>query len=190
MTDLPADAIDAAERLTRRARRTADEAEAARYRDARAELLADYGYSARVREDGDGAVLVLHPDEWLADGVAQMEQIDDLDRGIERPLDRRTTADDWAAIDEHNQDVADAVATAHGPVHAANVVAFATYMSNHHERRLETATSEEIDAFLKDYFQRNAWPSSEQRECVEESIELAFEIAAEPLPTEWSRSDS
>lgn len=182
MTDLPQDVQATAEELTHRARRANDEAAAQTFRERRDELLADHGYSARVREGddvpgvpahGSGAnreVLVLYPDDWLDDGTVRTDRIEDLDRAVEIPLTGPGDPDDWDAVDEHNREIAARVRERHGDVHGDNADAFADFMSNHYAKRIERATEREIQEFLGEYFPRNAWPSDEQRAVVEESI--------------------
>lgn len=169
---LPGTVVDEAERLTRLARDAADGAEAEAYRRERAELLAEHGYEARIREEETGEVLVLYPAGWLEDGVVRTDWIEDLDRGVERRLDGPGDPEEWTAIDEHNRELAAAVADEHGPDHGANARAFAEFMSNHYARRVESASREEIEEFLTEYYPRNVWPSETQRAVVEESVEL------------------
>ncbi|PSP86188.1 rnhA operon protein [Halobacteriales archaeon QS_1_68_17] len=187
--DLPAEAVDEAERLTRRARQAVDDAEAAAYREDRDALLADHGYEARVREDEDGAVLALYPSDWVEDGTVRPDRIDDLDRGVERPLEGTGDPDDWEDIEAHNAELADRVGREHGGIHGANARALADFMSNHYARRIETASAAELAEFLSEYYPRNAWPSEEQRAVVERSIRLAFEAAGKRPPTGWRRPD-
>ncbi|WP_267161891.1 DUF7108 family protein [Halovenus salina] len=179
---LPADVIDRAEQLTRRAREAIDDNEAAAYREERAELLEEYDYRARIREDDDD-VLVLYPDEWLEDGVAQLDAIESLDRGIERRLEGAGDAEQWRTIEEHNRDLADQVERAHGEVHGANAHALADFMSNHYAKEIEQATGEEIAEFREEYFPRNAWPSDEQQAAVDDSLEYVFECVRTEPPT-------
>ncbi len=173
--DLPVDVVEEAERLTRLAREAVDESEAEAYRDRRAALLDDHDYRARVREDESRDVLVLHPDEWLEDGLVQVDRIEDVDRGVERPLSGPGEADDWQTVDEHNREIADRVEAEHGDVHGQNAAALAAFMSNHYARAIESATDDEKEEFLTEYFPRNAWPTDDQRAVVEESVELAVE---------------
>ncbi len=175
MPDLPEPAVEAAERLTRLARAASDPDEAAAYRARRDEALAAHGYAARVREDDD--VLVLYPREWVADGTARTDRMDDLDRAVEVPLSGPGPADDWAAVAEHNDAVAAAVRSAHGDVHGDTARAFADFMSNHYARRVGTATEAEVEEFREEYFPRNAWPSAAQRAAVAKSLSLVFEAA-------------
>lgn len=179
---LPADAVERAERLTRRAREAVDDNEAAAYREARDELLEDHDYRARVREEDDD-VLVLYPDEWLEDGVVQLDAIEDLDRGIERPLEGAGDAEQWQAVEDHNRDLAARVESEHGEVHGANAHALADFMSNHYAKEIERATGEELREFREEYFPRNAFPSDEQRAAVETSLECVFECAGTEPPT-------
>ncbi|MFC6826417.1 DUF7108 family protein [Halopelagius fulvigenes] len=179
--ELPGEAVEEVERLTRLARSAVDENEAAAYEDRRETILAQFGFDARVREEDE--TLVLYPSEWLEDGVVQLDRIDDVDRGIERPLG--TDAGDegeFDAVESHNSSVVDAVEEAHGPVHAANARAFADFMSNHYVRRVESASRKEIREFLDEYYLRNAWPSEDQSSVVAESLELTFEAAGADVP--------
>ena len=180
--DTPPDAVVAeAERLTHLAREAVDEAEAAAYREAREELLADQDYTARVREE-DRDVLVLHPEEWVEDGTVYPERIDDIDRGIERALDGVGLFDDWDAVAAHNDDLATQVAEEHDEIHGQNAQALAAFMNNHYAKPIEDATGPELREFLEEFFPRNAWPSDDQKAVVEESIRLVFECADERLP--------
>jgi hypothetical protein len=125
---LPEAVIEQATQLTRWARRAAQPA-AGTYRERRAELVAAHGYTARTRE-GATDVLVLYPDEWVVDGTVRRDRIDDLDRGIERPLSGDTPEEDWEQVWTHNRELADAVETDYGPVHGANAQALAEFASN------------------------------------------------------------
>lgn len=176
---LPAEVADEAERLTRLARKAVDDGEAAAYRERRAALLAEYGFTARLRGEGTDVTLVCHPVEWVEDGDVHPDRIDDLDRAVERPLEGAGDADDWDAVDEHNTAVAERVAEAHGPVHGANATAFATFMSNHYARPVDEATTAMREEFRTEYFPRNAWPDDDQREAVAESLELVTAVAAD-----------
>jgi hypothetical protein len=109
MTDLPDPVIDEAERLTRLARDAIDDAEARAYRENRDATLADYGYTARVREDDTRDVLVYHPEEWIEDGQIHPERVEDIDRGVERPLSGPGESADWDVVAEHNDDLVDEV---------------------------------------------------------------------------------
>ncbi|WP_440008792.1 DUF7108 family protein [Halomicrococcus sp. SG-WS-1] len=175
MADLPDDAVERAERLTRLAREAVDDDEREKYRNERDSLLAEYEFSARVRNEDKRDVLVLHPDEWTEDGTVRVERIEDTDRAAEIPLDGPGDPEDWDEVDEHNRAVATAVREEHGDVHGANATAFADFMSNHYARPVESATDDEVEEFLSEYFPRNAWPTGRQKEIVEESVELVFE---------------
>ncbi|WP_299266321.1 DUF7108 family protein [Halorientalis sp.] len=175
--EVPHDVIDEVERLTRLARNAVDGQEATAYRERRAELLAEYDFTARVREDDTHDTLVLYPKEWLANGVVQMEQIDDVDRGIEHPLGGPGDSRDWDAVAQHNRAIAAAVAEAHGEVHGENVTALAEFMSNHYAKPVGSATDDELEEFVTEYFPRNAWPSDEQRDRIDRSVTLALEVA-------------
>ena len=177
--DVPKPVVDRAETLTRRAREAVDPGEREAYLDEREDLVADHDYVARVREAEDDETLVLHPDEWLEDGVVRIDRIEDTDRAVERPLsDAGATGDeDWEAIESHNRAVAERVRERHGDANGANAHAFADFMGNHHHKRVEDATRDEREVFLTEYFVRNAWPTDEQRAVVERSLELVMETA-------------
>jgi len=196
--ELPEDVTDEAERLTRLARDAVDD-EAAAYRQRRAELLAEHGYTARVRDadetppagttsgrgttTGEGDVLVVHPAEWVEDGTIRVERIDDLARAVEIPLDGATG--EWESVEAHNRELAEQVAQDHGEVHGANAHAFADFMGNHYARPVEGATRAQVAEFLDEYYPRNAWPSDAQRATVEASLEHLFAAAGvsnPPLP--------
>lgn len=174
-TDLPGSVIERAETLTRRARRSEDEREATAYRDERDELLSGYGYTARVREED--SVLVLYPSEWVTGDTVRPDRIDDIDRGVEIPLEGPGTDAEWEAIDEHNREVAETVGAEHGDVHGDNATAFAEFMSNHCAKPIESATDAEREEFLTEYYPRNVWPTEEQRAIISESVRLAVEHA-------------
>jgi len=179
--ELPAGVIDEAERLTRRAREAVDPNEAAAYRERRGSLLADHGFRARIREEGRDT-LVLYPDEWVEDGTVQPDRIEDIDRGVERPLEGPGEADEWEVIEDHNRELAEAVAADNGPVHGDNAHALADFASNHYAKPVEDLTGAELEEFLEEYFPRNAWPSAQQKEVVTESVRLVFAAADQPVP--------
>ncbi|MFB6296288.1 MAG: rnhA operon protein [Halobacteriales archaeon] len=180
--ELPEDVIAAAERLTRLARRAADEAEAAAYREDRDDRLAEYGFTARVREEDAGEVLVLHPGEWVEEGTIRIDRIEDTGRAIERRLSGPGEESAFERVDAHNREVVARIEARAGPVHAANATAFADFMGNHYARRVETATPAELREFLAEYFPRNAFPTDEQRATVEESLRLVFAVTDREAP--------
>lgn len=172
---IPDDVATEAERLTRLARETIDENEAAAHERRRAAVLAEHGYTARVREAGASAILVLHPREWVEDGVIRPERIDDIERGIEIPLEGPATDADWEAVEEHNRALAERIAEEHGEVHGRTAHAFADFMGNHYVKRMDEATEREREEFRADYFVRNAWPTAEQKAKLDESLSLVVE---------------
>ncbi|SFL02657.1 hypothetical protein SAMN04487950_2029 [Halogranum rubrum] len=178
--ELPDDVVDEAERLTRLARNAVDDDEAAAYDRHREELLSEYGFTARIRGEDD--VLVLHPAEWVEDGAIRVERIDDTGRAVEVPLSAPGDEDDWEAVEAHNATLVERVADEHGEIHAANCRAFADFLGNHYVRRVEDTTAAEIDVFLSEYYPRNAWPSERQRDVVEQSLELLFEVVDVNVP--------
>lgn len=175
---LPDDTVSEAERLTRLARDAVDPAEAAAHRERRDELLADAGYTSRVRSDDTDDVLVLHPSDWVDDeGIVRVERIDDVDDGIEIPISGPGDGAEWDDIEAHNRALAERVADEHGPVHGKNAHTFADFLSNHYAKQAEKATPAEVREFVDEYFPRNAWPTDEQRALVEESVELVQDAA-------------
>jgi hypothetical protein len=181
MTDeeeLPDDVAARARTLTRRIREAVDDEEQAAYREERAGLLAEHGYVSWVREDDTGETLVLYPEEWVAEGVVQVDRIEDTDRAVERSLSG-VGSDDWETVEDHNRAVAERVRAEHGEVHGGNAHAFADFMSNHYAKRVETATPEEREEFREEYLPRNAWPTEAQREAVERSLRLVEKAAVE-----------
>ncbi|QSG07721.1 Uncharacterized protein HSR122_0310 [Halapricum desulfuricans] len=175
MTDLPEEAIEEAERLTRLARRASGE-EARAYRRNREETLAEYGYTARVREADD--TLVCHPEEWLdEEGLVRTERIEDLERGVERSLSGPGEPEDWEAVASHNAEIAERVEDEHGETHGATARALAEFASNHYAKPIESLTEAELAEFREEYFPRNAWPSDDQRERLSLSIEYTIEAA-------------
>ena len=174
--ELPASVVEEAERLTRRARDAVDPNEAAAYRARRDELLAEHDFTARIREEDD-AVLVLHPDEWVVDGTVRPERIEDIDRGIERPLEGTADPDDWEGVAERNRALAADVEAEHGEDHGANARALADFMSNHYAKPVADATDEELAVFLEEYYPRNVWPTDDQKSVVEESVRLVRDRA-------------
>lgn len=180
--ELPDDVVREAERLTRLAREAVDENEREAYRREREDLLGEYGFTARVRPDDPGDVLVCHPDEWIVDGTADPDRIEDLDRAVERPLSGPGDPDRWEELDRHNRELVAAVREAHGDVHGDNAEAFADFMGNHYAKPVEDATGEEVREFVVEYFPRNAWPSDRQQAVVGRSLELLFEQAGRETP--------
>ncbi|WP_135533351.1 DUF7108 family protein [Halostella pelagica] len=182
MPELPDSVIENATRLTRRARESIDESEADAYREDRDERLAEHDFNARIRNEDARDVLVLHPDEWVSDGKIHPDRIEDTDRAVEIQLDGADHPDDWDAVEEHNAEVVERVREAHGDDHAANVRAFADFMGNYYARPLESATDEEIQEFLDDYYPRNVWPTEAQAAVVEQSLQIAFDVEEKRMP--------
>jgi hypothetical protein len=174
--DIPADAVDEAERLTRLARDAAGDAEAEHYRARRREVAADYHYTPRVRET-DGT-LVLYPSEWVESGEVQLGRIDDTDRAVEVSLSGPGDADRYRAVAAYNEAVVEAVAERADEVHVENARSFATFASNHYVRPVDDVTPEMRAEFRDEYFPRNAWPTAAQVDALSASLELVAEVAA------------
>ena len=178
--ELPEAVVDEIERLTRLARRASDDDEAALYRRERDRLLQEYGYSPRYRETDD--TLVCYPNEWVEDGTAQLDRIEDPDRASEISLSGPGNPDRYDQVESHNAEIVEAVADQYGPVHGANARAFADFMGNHYVKQVERATADEIAEFKSEYFPRNAWPSDEQRDRIDQSLAYVFDAADGSLP--------
>lgn len=174
--EIPPTVVDEAERLTRLARDAVDEDEATAYIDDRDDLVDDHEFVARVREE-DSDTLVLYPEEWVDDGTVHPDRIDDIDRGIERPLEGAGSPEEWEKVETRNRDVAERVAAEHGDVHGQNAHALADFASNHYAKPIVDLTREELHRFLRNYFRRNAFPSDDQKAVVEESVAFAVEVA-------------
>jgi len=181
MSELPADVVEAATRLTRLARQVGDPAEAAAYRQRRDDQLADHEFTARVRGEDD--TLVLYPDEWLVDGTVVLERIEDTDRAVERSL-TASNEGSWDEIEAHNRKLVDAVDDAYGSPHAETVRAFADFMGNHYLGRIDNATDDQLEEFTQEYFVRNAWPSQKQRELVETSLSYISTVSDADCPSQ------
>ncbi|WP_439025572.1 DUF7108 family protein [Haloarchaeobius sp. DT45] len=181
-SELPQDVVEEAERLTRLAREAVDEGAIESYRERRADLLTDHEFTARVREDDPGETLVLHPAEWVEDGLIKTDRIDDTSRAVEVSLSGPGEPEEWAAVDTYNRALVESVADAHGDVHASNASKLADFMGNHYARPMDTATSDELSEFLESYYPRNAWPTDEEKEVVETSLRLVFETAEKRVP--------
>ncbi|WP_049984453.1 hypothetical protein [Halorubrum sp. BV1] len=175
--DVPVDVVDEAERLTRLARETDDDAAAGFYRDRRDELVDAYDYVPRLREDDD--TLVLYPDEWMADGTVQLDRIETTDRAVEVSLSGPGDADRFQEIAAYNDAVAAAVAEREADVHAATARTFAAFMSNHYVRPVDDATPDMRAEFREEYLVRNGWPSEEQLAAVDESLSVIETVAAD-----------
>lgn len=182
--ELPETVVEEAERLTRLARAAVAEEERAEYRAHREAILEDHGFTARVREEGTGDVLVVHPAEWhdKEEGVVKTDRIEDLSRASEVRLSGPGSPDDWEDIEAENRALVEEVRAEHGDVHGDNAALLADFMGNHYARPMASATAAELSEFRSEYYVRNAWPTDEQRAAIGESIRLVFETAGEPLP--------
>ncbi|WP_247729371.1 DUF7108 domain-containing protein [Halovivax limisalsi] len=177
---LPADDLRAVERLTRLARRAVDENEREAYETRRASILAEHGYTARIRAEDD--TLVCYPTDWLEDGVVRIDRIDETDRAVELSLAGPGDPDDWDALDAANRARVDRVREAYGEPHAENAAIFADFVGNHYAKPIPAATGAEIEEFLAEYYVRNAWPTAAARAAVVQSIEHLFSVCDEPVP--------
>ena len=182
--DVPVEAVDEAERLTRLAREaesaepTPEIEEAAdQYRERRDALAAEYGYTARVRDEDDA--LVLYPDEWMDDGTVQLDRVEDTDRAVEVSLSGPGDADRYREVAAYNEAVAEAVDEREAEVHARTAETFASFMSNHYVRPVDDATPQMRAEFREEYLVRNGWPTDEQLDAVDESLSVIESVAAD-----------
>jgi hypothetical protein len=189
MTELPESAIDSVERLTRLARNADDPAEAEAYRQQRASTLTEYGYTARVREEDTGDVLVCYPDEWVVDGVVRPDRVNNTDRGIEIRLSGPGDPDEWADVEAENSAVVEEVRDEHGDVHAGTARILADFMGNHYAKPIAEITPEELSEFCEEYVPRNAWLTDEQRSILDTSVRLTIEHAGGRFPTEFGEDE-
>ena len=151
----------------------------------RDELLAQFGYIARVREEDEGEVLVCYPDAWMDDqGVVHPDSIDDTSDAIEVQLSGRGEQGDFDTAAAANREIVETVRDEWGEVHAANAAAFADFMSNHYARHIESATATEVEEFISEYYPRNVWPTEAQSAALERSLRYVFEVVEEPYPLE------
>ena len=178
--DVPADAVDETERLTRLARaaeRREDDAaaeEASVYRKRREELVEEHDYETRLRDEDD--TLVLYPEEWLEDGVVQLDRVKETDRAVEISLSGPGDPEHWQEIADHNDELVEIVAE-ESPDHEANARALADFASNHYAKPIEKLTAEEVGEFLDEYYPRNAWPSGTDASLIETSVRKLFAAA-------------
>ncbi|NHN42257.1 rnhA operon protein [Halorubellus sp. JP-L1] len=166
------------------AREAVDDDEADAYRADRDDQLADFDYTARVREADAAATLVLHPAEWVEDGTVRPDRIEDTDRAIEVALAGTGDPDEWADVDAHNREIVARVREEHGDVHAANVDVLADFAGNHYAKPIEDLTAAELREFADDYATRNAWLDDEQAAALAQSVRYAFDAAKERVP-DW-----
>ena len=173
--ELPSSAVDEAVRLTRLARNAVDENEAAAHRERRAARLAEYGFTARVREEENGETLVCHPAEWLDDGVIDFDAVENTDRATEVRLSGRGEQGTWEDVVAENHRIVEAVREEHGAIHAKNAQAFADFLGNHYAMPIDDARATHIREFLREYYPRNVWPTDEQSAVVVESLRRTVE---------------
>ena len=176
---LPAELRKTVRRLTRAARRTDDPMAAGDYQKRRDELLAEHGYRARVREESTGATLVCYPDDWVIDGTVDTAAIEDPDRAVELRLSGVGDPDDWRDVAAYNDQVAQTVRDRHGPIHGKTADALAAFASNHYAKPIDALTDAELEEFKTEYFVRNAWPTADQHDALEESIRRTRAIATD-----------
>ena len=172
MAELPDDVQQEAFRLTKLIERTGNPDEQDAYRERRDNLLAEYSYTARIREDDSGRTLVCYPEEWVVDGTVYPDRIDDIDRGVELPLSGTGDPDEWDSVWEHNRLLAEEIREEHGEIHGDNITALAQFASNHYAKPIESLTEQELAEFKEEYFPRNAWPSQNQQDAIDESLSL------------------
>lgn len=175
--EIPQETVEEASRLTRVARRASDPAEATAYRRQRDQLISGYGFDARVRDSDD--TLVCYPAEWIEDGKVRLDRVTDRDRAIEAPLSGSGDSDEWDSVEAHNAALVTQIRAEYGKPHAANARALADFMGNHYTRRMNTATPEQLEEFRTEYYRRNVWPSDNQRELLERTLQIVGETTEE-----------
>ncbi len=126
-------------------------------------------------------MLVLYPEEWRDGDVVRTDRIEDVSRAIEVSLEGgRSGRLECRRRTQPRTRRAGRQAPRRRP--RANASALADFVGNHYAKRIESLTGPELSEFCTEYFVRNAWPSPAQRDVVEESIELVYETADEPVP--------
>lgn len=173
--EIPQETVEEARRLTRLAKDASDPTEVTTYQQQRDQLISEYGFDARVRERDD--MLVCYPDEWIESGTVQLGQVTDRDRAIEIPLSGSGDSGEWSVVEAHNAALVAQIRTEHGQIHAANARALADFMGNHHAQRIHTATPEQLEEFRTEYYERNVWPTDDQRELLERTLQIVDETA-------------
>jgi len=173
--DVPVDVVDEAERLTRLAREATDPDAASHYRERRDELVTNYEYTPRLREDDD--TLVLYPEEWMESGTVRMDRIEETDRAVEVSLSGPGEAGRYREVAAYNDAVAEAVADRADDAHVATARTFAAFMSNHYVRPVDDATPAIREEFREEFLPRNGWPTDEQLAVVTESLDRIESVA-------------
>lgn len=174
--ELPLAVREQAIRLAR-AEHEASETERKKLETERDRLLREYGFSSRIREDDEAVVLVCFPETWLSDGTVDRSAITDIDRAIELPIAGGEDQVSWEHVSRRNERIVETVRQQHGEIHGQNAAAFADFMNNHRAKSIGSATDEDITEFLTEYYQRNAWPTAEQKRTIEESIRITRKAA-------------
>lgn len=159
------DWVDEAVRLTRIGMSGNDEA-----REKRNRIAEQNGYVPRERDDG---VLVLHPEDWIEDGVVDLDAFD-ADDAYEIPLDGRGFEEAREANDAVVEEFATGTETDEADVF--NARSFCEFCENHHSVAIENATAEQVDEFINEYYVRNVWASQEAERRLESSLEKLFEF--------------
>lgn len=134
-------------------------------------ILEEYNYVARVRQEDD--TLVLYPKGWLdEEGKVDLSIIEDTNRAIERSLGGVDKNADWDEIEKQNSKIVSQIHEDYSEEHAKNVRAFADFMGNYYLKKITEATEDEKKQFKNEYYVRNVWSGSEQESILEESLEL------------------
>ena len=133
--DVPAEAVDEAERLTRLAREAESaeptpeiEAAADQYRERRDALAAEYGYTVRVRDEDD--TLVLYPDEWMDPRTVRLDRVAATAPALHVSPSGPRAADRYRDVAPSTAALADPVPAREAAFHARTAATFAAFMSN------------------------------------------------------------
>jgi hypothetical protein len=151
------DWVEEAARLTRVAVSGDDGA-----RERRDAVAEERGYRAWEREDG---TLVLHPKEWLDDGVIDMDAFE-ADEAYEVPLEGEGYEEARGA----NDSLLEGFEAGASEQDVFNARAFAEFCENHHATAVENVSERHVREFLEEYYVRNVWAPEEAEERVEESL--------------------
>lgn len=165
VNSLPDDVIDKVVYMTKRSR---DESSLVDKRD---EILRQYDYRARVRDEDD--VLILYPEDWINENKnVDPKDIESIDSAFEIPLSGSRDNADWDEVERINSNIVDSIREEHGEIHGDNTREFADFMGNHKLKKIPNMTEEDKMEFLEYYFPRNVWATDEQESSVEQSMDI------------------
>ena len=135
-------------------------------------IVGDAGYRWRMREADSTMVCV--PITWFEDEVIVPERVDTAD-AIE--IECAPSAAGYDAVAAANAEVAAAVGAAYGAAHGENAAIIARFMTAHLRRPIASMTEADRVAF-SEFYLRNAWPSDDAKEVIDQSVKITRELVA------------